>query len=253
MSKIHNKIFLYLNLIKTKNFFKYIKYNDAKERALNEKLFTKISLNKKKIISVLKSENYDYYDPKLSFHYALFAGLSKNNEKLKILEIGTHLGNFTKFLSKIFPLSTIYTCDLDVGTEFFNKNLKDNRNLLKKKFFDIRKKNLENTNIIFKTLNSFDLLDNFKQSFFDIIWLDGDHFDPQVTMDVISSYYLLKKGGLLLCDDIFLETYKENKSDGFNSVKYLTKLNKIKTNYFLKRITKYNLLKKKYISHSVKL
>ena len=80
MLKKLKKIFFYLNLIKKNNFFKYINYNDSKERALNEKLFDKISLNKKKIISILKSQNYDYYDPKLSFHYALFAGLSKNNE-----------------------------------------------------------------------------------------------------------------------------------------------------------------------------
>ena len=195
-------------------------------------------------------QNYDYFDPKLSFHYALFAGLSKDNEKLKILEIGTHLGNFTNFLSKIFPLSTIYTCDLDIGEEFFNKNLRNNSNLSERKFFDIRKKNLENTNIIFKSLNSFDLLDNFDKNSFDLIWLDGDHFNPQVTMDVISAYYLIKKGGLLFCDDIFFG--KNNRTDGFGPIDYLTKINKIETTYFLKRITKNNLIFKKYVSCSKK-
>ena len=48
MLKKLKKIFFYLNLIKKNNFFKYINYNDSKERALNEKLFDKISLNKKK-------------------------------------------------------------------------------------------------------------------------------------------------------------------------------------------------------------
>jgi predicted O-methyltransferase YrrM len=250
MLKKLKKIFFYLNLIKKNNFFKYINYNDSKERALNEKLFDKISLNKKKIISILKSQNYDYYDPKLSFHYALFAGLSKNNENLKILEIGTHLGNFTNFLSKIFPLSTIYTCDLEPGEEFFNKNFKNNKNLSEERFYDIRKKNLANANITFKSLNSFDLLNNFDQNSFDLIWLDGDHFNPQVTMDVISAYYLIKKGGLLFCDDICFD--KSNRTDGFGPINYLTKISKIETTYFLKRITKNNLIFKKYVSCSKK-
>lgn len=42
-------------------------------------------------------------------------------------------------------------------------------------------------------MNSFDLLENFDKEMFDVIWLDGDHTNPQVSMDVISAYYLLKK------------------------------------------------------------
>ena len=80
--------------------------------------------------------------------------------------------------------------------------------------------------------------------------MDGDHFNPQVTMDVISAYYLIKKGGLLFCDDICFD--KSNRTDGFGPINYLTKISKIETTYFLKRITKNNLIFKKYVSCSKK-
>ena len=34
-------------------------------------------------------------------------------------------------------------------------------------------------------MNSLDLLSNFEKNKFDIIWLDGDHTNPQVSMEVI--------------------------------------------------------------------
>ena len=42
---------------------------------------------------------------------------------------------------------------------------------------------------------------NFENKF-DLIWVDGAHFDPIVTMDIINSINLLNDKGLILCDDI---------------------------------------------------
>ena len=42
---------------------------------------------------------------------------------------------------------------------------------------------------------------NFEETF-DLIWIDGAHFDPVVTMDLINSLNLLSDKGLILCDDI---------------------------------------------------
>ena len=42
---------------------------------------------------------------------------------------------------------------------------------------------------------------NFENKF-DLIWVDGAHFDPIVTMDIINSINLLNDEGLILCDDI---------------------------------------------------
>ena len=67
----------------------------------------------------LASNNLNYNDPKLSWHYHLFSAISKNKKKLKILEIGTHLGKFTNFLSKIFENSEIHSVDLPHNDDLF--------------------------------------------------------------------------------------------------------------------------------------
>jgi len=255
MKKIFKQLMLFIQLIKIKVFFKCGYYNLNADREYNDELIKKNSLDKNNMINVLNLYNYDFYDPKLSFHYSLFAGLSKNKNNKKILEIGTNLGKFTNFVSNIFPLSIIYTCDLDSDDELFDKNFSKEAKSSRENFLRQRNVNLKNKNIIFKTLNSFDLLKNFEKDYFDIIWVDGDHFNPQVTMDVVSAYYLLKKDGKLICDDIFIDEKRQyiNESEGFEPINYLTKINKIQTTYFLKRITKYNFIKKKYISLSVKI
>ena len=45
-------------------------------------------------------------------------------------------------------------------------------------------------------MNSLDLLNKFEKEFFDIIWLDGDHTNPQVTIDTFSAFHILKKDGI---------------------------------------------------------
>lgn len=254
MKKTLKQLVQFFSLIQVKFSMGYFYYNLNIDQAYNDLLIKKNSLDKDYMIKVLKLYKYDFYDPKLSFHYSLFSGLSKNRSTKKILEIGTNIGNFTNFLSNIFPSSRIYTCDLCENDKLLNRNFSEEEKKFREKFLQIRNDNLKKKNIIFKALNSFDLLELFEKEYFDIIWVDGDHFNPQVTMDVLSAFYLLKKGGKLICDDIYLDEKKKkiNKSEGFESVNYLTKIGKIQTTYFLKRITKYNYINKKYISFSTK-
>jgi len=108
-------------------------------------------------------------------------------------------------------------------------------------------------------MNSFDLLNKFDKEMFDIIWVDGDHTNPQVSMDVISACYLLKKNGILLTDDILLKQISKRKFlkyphalDSSKPIKYLTDLKKLKTYYFTKRISRKNAFAKKFISFSIK-
>ena len=37
---------------------------------------------------------------------------------------------------------------------------------------------------------------------FDAIWVDGDHHNPQVTLDILNCLNLLNKGGLMCVDDV---------------------------------------------------
>jgi len=96
-------------------------------------------------------------------------------------------------------------------------------------------------------MNSFHILKKFKREFFDIIYVDGDHSNPVVSWDVISSFYLLKKKGVLISDDIIAN------NAGFLAINYLTKIKKLETFYFIKRVYKKNSFRKKYISYSVKI
>jgi hypothetical protein len=240
---------------------KYIFYKTKYDLEYNESNCEKLGFDKKKIKIILQNTNLDYFNPKLSWHYHIFAGL-KSREKVgrggavkNILEIGTHDGSFTNFLSKIFKLSKITTIDLKKNSKDFINSYNRNNYYYLKKFLEERNYNLKNSNIIFKEMNSFDLLEHYNKSFFDIIFLDGDHTNPQVSMDVLSAFFLLKRGGILICDDLYINK-KDNrfneKTDGYEPIKYLDNINKIKSIYFVKRVFRHNSYTKKYISYSIK-
>ena len=232
---------------------KKLRYDTNKDLAYNERLLKKLSFSKKKIISKLNKSSYDYYNYNLSWHYHIFSGLEIR--KPNILEIGTFVGNFTNYLSKIFPEGKIYTVDLEENHKNFvftyNKNLIKNRN----HFNRLRKKNLSKKNIKVIKENSFNLPSIFKQNYFDLIWIDGDHLDPQVSLDVFTSYHLLKKRGIFCCDDVNLNINDpvRHRTDVDKILKYLEKNKLVKTYYFIKRINKNNSFTKKYCSISYKI
>lgn len=244
---------LYISLkFKSLNYLSYDKNFDIVE---NEKLLKQISLDKNFILNIFNDNKLDYNDDFLSWHYHLFAGLSKNSKNLNILEIGTHIGGFTRYISKIFDNSIIFTIDLHNEDKLF-KSVKYNRKNLqeREKFLKKRDANIKGNNIKFFEMNSFDLLNKFEKEFFDLIWLDGDHTNPQLSMDIISSFYLLKKGGILLTDDIIFKNNSKYVSnfETHDAIKYLTDLKKCKTYYFSKRINRRNAFAKKFISFSIK-
>ena len=172
------------------------------------------------------------------------------------MEIGTELGRFTNFISKGFKSSKIYTIDLNENQLPKDPSFKEN-NISRNDFVRERSINLNEENINFIEMNSLDLLKHFDKNKFDIIWLDGDHANPQVSMDVLSTYYLLKKNGILITDDIYLNQNDSDNflSQGFQPIKYLTDIKKLKTFYFNKKITRRNSFAKtkKFISFSIKI
>lgn len=252
----------YKNINAIKNFvinictFFYIRrlfYNKNKDLEYNEKILSKIGLNYKKIIKNLNLIKINYLSSNLSWHYHIFSGLKTN--KRKILEIGTYEGEFTNFLSKISPNSKIVTIDLKKTDSDFKRSYNRSVNNNLKKHLKIRSKNIKKKNIIFYELNSFNLLNKFKNKKFDIIWIDGDHINPQVSFDIFSSIRLLKKGGILLCDDVIKRKIKNAliSDDSFQTLEYLEKIKVLKNFYFIKRLNAKNLLLKKFISYSIKI
>ena len=252
------KIFLIILIIcqsiKYKSY-KYLYYNEVLDKEINEKNLINISIDKQKIVSVLKTFGLDYYDPKLSWHYHLFAGLSNNANYQNILEIGTHLGKFTNFISKVFKSSKIYTIDLNQKDPLFINSENRESEISRNNFLKERSINLNEENINFIEMNSLDLLKHFDKNKFDIIWLDGDHTTPQVSMDVLSAYHLLKKNGILITDDLYLDENDRNsfRIQSFQPIKYLTDIKKLKTFYFIKSVTRRNAFNKKFISYSIKI
>ena len=87
-----------------------------------------------------------------------------------------------------------------------------------------------------------------------MIWIDGDHLNPQVTIDLIQSTILLKEGGLMLCDDVIKSGYKGKYTSGesFETLEMLGKKNIISNKYFIKRISRQNSFIKSFISISKK-
>ena len=103
-----------------------------------------------------------------------------------ILEIGTHNGEFTNFISSLFSNANIYTIDLPKSDDQFISTYNRKAKEQLKEFILKMNSNLEAKNIKFIEINSTKLINYFKDIKFDLIWIDGDHHDPQVTVDILN-------------------------------------------------------------------
>jgi len=246
---------LYDFLIKILLIFKYNKnwkvffYNTKKDLKFNFNNLNEINKNS----SILVKKQNDIF--KYKFNYAIFELLSKkySNQNLKILEIGTFDGFFSKYLSQTFPKSQIITIDLKTTDNRFvgSYNRQDKEYL--NKFLERRAENLKNNNIKFIETDSVFLPTIFKNETFDFIWVDGDHSYPVVEKDIYNSYLLAKKGGYVIIDDISKIETKRKFPEGssFASYSALEKLvNEKKINYFLinKFVRPENFFSKSYIA-----
>jgi predicted O-methyltransferase YrrM len=252
---------------------KYLTYNSQIDFESNEKLLTDLGYDLEYTKQILSSENLDYFDKELSWHYHIFSALSKKKEKLKLLEIGTGIGNFTNFLSKIFKDSEIITIDLPSNDQNFinqrhkkdNFDIKNNRKeeiFFKKEkiilmntkknneFISKREQNLRNDNIKLYETDSFHIIDKFEKNSFDLIWIDGDHLNPQATIDISNSFHLLKQNGIMLCDDVLKKknNSKYSSNETFFTLISLENKNLIKNKFLIKRCWNINAIRKKYIS-----
>ncbi len=151
-----------------------------------------------------------------SQHQILFSSISFKNEIKTILEIGTFNGTNAKFLSALFPEANIITLDLEDSDDLFIKSY-DRQDSEKRESF-VRSRNFVLStcrNVQFIQKNSVYYL-QYETKKFDLIWVDGAHGYPFVTIDITNSLKLLNRGGFLICDDVLKE---KNESDSFyNSI-----------------------------------
>jgi predicted O-methyltransferase YrrM len=226
---------------------------------INENIFDLLDFKKNEVTKILNEHGYSYDDSSLSWHYHIFAGWSgycdRNNIKVKnILEIGTHDGGFTHFLSKLFSESTVYTIDLPQDDQQFVNTYNRETSDKLKKFLKVRDKNLKQKNTKFIELNSINILSHFSDMKFDAIWIDGDHHDPQVTIDLVNCMNLLNSDGIM-CNDDVIQSHDHEKTayasnESFKTLQHLEK-NKMLKNLFVVKRSKNSVSKfQKYISVS---
>ena len=130
-----------------------------------------------------------------------FEILKKNNlikKKTNILEIGSFEGMSLLFYEKFLNVKKIYAVDpltiskLNISNFYYN--IKKFKNI---KFFKMKSDSFFKKKINIK---------------FDIIYIDGSHYGPDVNKDLVNSFNILKKGGIIIIDD-FLFDYDVRKSN----------------------------------------
>lgn len=230
-----------------------------KSVTINEGIFDLLDFNKNEVKKILEKHGYSYHDSNLSWHYHIFAGWSdyrdRNNMKVKnILEIGTHDGRFTHFLSNLFNESTVYTIDLPQDDQQFVNSYNRETSDKLTKFLNVRDKNLNQKNVKFIELNSIHILSYFSDMKFDAIWIDGDHHDPQVTIDLVNCINLLNLDGIMCNDDVIQSKLHEKdgyvSNESFKTLQHLEK-NKILKNQFIVKRTRNSVSNRhKFISVS---
>lgn len=121
----------------------------------------------------------------------------------RILEIGTFDGVTAQLLGYLFPSSEINTIDLP--SEKIQQNLEYSYAFNNSKFISERNERIrQSANVKLVEKNSLELTLLNQQ--FDLIWIDGDHSFPTVAVDITNAIRMLRDGGYLLCDDVYLDS-----------------------------------------------
>ena len=137
-----------------------------------------------------------------SEHWVLFAAM-KPEKVRRVLELGTFNGEFTRFLSILFPDAEIVTMDLpDDDPVFIGSYCRDDDER-RRRFLAHREKMLARPNIKFVQKNTF-FLPSLQLGTFDCIWVDACHEYPDVAWDICNAWHCCNVDGWIACDDIYL-------------------------------------------------
>lgn len=236
------------------------KFSQSETEAEQSERFRVLGLDWKvarKNVEELLGKNIDIFSHR-SEHYELMFAISQRDKPKKILEIGTATGDFTVFLATIFPGAEIETIDLPRSDNRFWNATTDlattNSGAVSKTDLEERDARLSSfANIKFRELNSLAL--TFQESEkYDLIWVDGDHTYPVVSIDLANALRLLEVGGTLASDDIYMTSQRRRSSGNQESYETLVQFQKaglIHFNLVLKRLfpePDYNKRSQKFIA-----
>lgn len=185
-------------------------------------------IKKKKISSDYFSMNaYNFYNY-----------LNKLKSNFKYLEIGSFEGNSAIFIAEKFKDSKIYCVDTWIGQEKYYEDKNFNE---VEKNFDFNIKNYPNINKIKIKSDTF-FCEN-KNLEFDVIYIDGDHHHDQVLLDCQNAWTLLKKNGILICDDYIWSYFDDIKKNPCYAIN--TFLKEIKNDYKILQVSKSQIFLRK--------
>ena len=210
-----------------------------------------------KVLQSLGFKKYSEIDGLYSEHLIIFAAIAKSDYKINnILEIGTHNGRTASILSRLFPKANITTIDLKDNNPTFKNTYKRDKNI--KLFIKNRNKLIsQQKNINFIQMNSLELsISNNKNNINkqDLIWVDGAHGYPIVSVDITNSIKLMNKKSILMCDDIWKKTKRNDNmyvsNAGYETLLSFEDAKIINTHFFRKRLGKEFNGNYKFISFS---
>ena len=141
------------------------------------------------------------------------------------------------FNAKNFPNSEVHCVDTWIKTEEYSKDI--NFSEIEKNF-DYNTSEFKKLNKHKKTSDSFFEKNRIN---FDVIYIDGYHFGPQVYKDVTNAWKFLKVGGYLICDDYIWNIKSEIKLTPCYSINKF--LNTINNNYKVEIVSNSQIFFKK--------
>lgn len=204
------------------------------------------------VLSKIYGRLYSERNGMWSEHLILFASISESDYEINnILEIGTFNGETARIFSELFPLSKITTIDLIFEDILETKMYEYETN--EKKLINSRITNLKSLpNVNFIEMNSLELIKSSDS--FDLIWIDGDHKYPTISIDIANAVRLLSPNGIGVCDDIYTKNTKANIGGrsiaSLQTIVAMSKSKLIEYTLVHKRISvyfNYPLLNKKYL------
>lgn len=154
----------------------------------------RIKYEKRKHKEFLKDKNitHDFFSSN-AFNFLDILNRLKNN--FNYLEIGSFEGNSAMFIANKFPNSKINCVDTWKKTEEYDD---DTDFSVIERNFD---KNVSKLKNIKKYKNDSNTFFEHNINYFQVIYVDGYHYGPQVYKDVKNSWKFLMMDGYLICDD----------------------------------------------------
>lgn len=132
------------------------------------------------------------------------------DKPIKIAELGVLKGESIPLFLNNFNVKEYRGVDL---FDCYDENKDGSYELMKKQgnkiYINLSNKYKNNTNVHFDIGFTHEVVNNFKNEYFDLIFIDAGHEYPQVSQDINLWYPKMKKNGIFAGDDYFYPPVKK--------------------------------------------